>query len=375
MKAQSQRYIIINADGTINPSSAPIVQNGNTYTLISNINGYIIITKSNITFNGNGHTINQQTTNRDSSNAFGVELSHVYNVTVANATIINTGNGIYAIQNPTAGIYVDYGGSNTIIRNNVVNNYNAISLLETNNNLIIENNITNNNNPYVIVRAVTLWGSSYNKVYYNNFVDNTSPAGTGSFNSPSTGNQWDNAKVGNFWDDYNGTDANGDGIGDTPYRITAYRDNLQNADDYPLMAPFNSTLYSLKTTSPAITLLSPIEQRFNESNVPLTFLVDKAVNWTGYVLDGVDNVTVAGNATLTGLTDRLHNVTVYAQDTYGNIGTSQTTNFTLILPIEEKHQAFPTVPVVAISIVVVAIATASLLVNFNKRKHSLVKSP
>jgi hypothetical protein len=131
--AQYQGYIIINSDGSVTPSSASIVHNKDTYTLTSDIKGTIVITKSNITFNGNGHTINQQATSQNSANAFGIHLSNVYNVTVANTTITNTGNGVYAIENPTAGIFVENGGSNTIVRNDIVNNYAAMSFLESNN--------------------------------------------------------------------------------------------------------------------------------------------------------------------------------------------------------------------------------------------------
>jgi len=38
--------------------------------------------------------------------------------------------------------------------------------------------------------------------------------------------------MGNYWDDYKGSDANGDGIGDTPYSIDS------DKDYYPLMRPF-----------------------------------------------------------------------------------------------------------------------------------------
>ncbi|HJH25732.1 MAG TPA: hypothetical protein C5S37_02925 [Methanophagales archaeon] len=38
--------------------------------------------------------------------------------------------------------------------------------------------------------------------------------------------------LGNYWDDYTGTDADGDGLGDTPYPINSDKDN------YPLMEKF-----------------------------------------------------------------------------------------------------------------------------------------
>jgi nitrous oxidase accessory protein NosD len=47
---------------------------------------------------------------------------------------------------------------------------------------------------------------------------------------------WDNGypSGGNYWSDYNGADANHDGIGDAAYVVSQYRNNT---DRFPLMAP------------------------------------------------------------------------------------------------------------------------------------------
>ncbi len=55
LKAQTstQNLITINADGTITPSTALILQEGDVYTLTGDVTGSISILKSNIIFNGN----------------------------------------------------------------------------------------------------------------------------------------------------------------------------------------------------------------------------------------------------------------------------------------------------------------------------------
>jgi hypothetical protein len=47
-----------------------------------------------------------------------------------------------------------------------------------------------------------------------------------------------------------------------------------------------------------------------------------------YSLDGKANVTIAGNSTLTNLPDGSHSLVVYANDTAGNMGKSETIFFT-----------------------------------------------
>ena len=132
--------------------------------------------------------------------------------------------------------------------------------------------------------------------------------------------------------------------------------------------------FSVETTTPKIKLLFPINQTYTETNVPLMFTVDKA-NWTGYNLDGQENNTISGNFTLNGLPNGLHNVTVYANDTYGNMGASKTINFTVAVA---EPESFPVVPVVAVFILVVALVAAGLLVhhkNSNKLKQKPIQLP
>jgi N-acetylneuraminic acid mutarotase len=112
---------------------------------------------------------------------------------------------------------------------------------------------------------------------------------------------------------------------------------------------------------PFIDVVSPGSQPYNESSVLLVFTVDKLVNWMGYSLDGQDNVTVTGNTTLDGVPNGLHNVTVYAKDTLGNVGVSETVSFNVKVP-------FPIALVVAPVASVIVVGTA-LLFYFKKRKR------
>ena len=72
-----------------------------------------------------------------------------------------------------------------------------------------------------------------NTFYHNNFLNNSRYTGIG-IRTGDFANFWDDGKEGNYWEDYNGTDENRDGIGDTPYII-----DTDNVDRYPLMVPFD----------------------------------------------------------------------------------------------------------------------------------------
>lgn len=121
--------------------------------------------------------------------------------------------------------------------------------------------------------------------------------------------------------------------------------------------------FTIDTTPPSVLILSPEATTYDTPDVPLNFTVNESVSQVTYSLDGQKNVTVSGNMTLTELSNRAHNITVYAWDDAGNIGASETVYFSVDVP-----EPFPTLLIIAI-VVIVAVVCAILLIYFRKRSR------
>lgn len=386
VKAQSSDDFTINADGNVTPSTAPIQQTGSTYTLTSNVYGSIAVNRSNSILDGNGYTLFGK-----GYTAYGdLSLNEVSNVTVKNFTIVfiedasasvgiqlidsskvvvanNTVTGFESIQAMNgflfAGIDVEGGTSDVIAENNITYNLDGITFFGTSHNQVVGNNIVGDWSSCGLYSTGIYFGeASNNTIYHNNILNSTTQAEvSGSVNI------WDDGypNGGNFWGDYwtkypNADGRSTSGIANLPYVI-----DPKNMDRYPLVKPFNSTLYAIETVSPKISVLSPIDKKYNASVVPLVFAVDKAVTWMGYSLDGKQNVTITGNTNIANMTNGLHTLVIYANDTFGDIGASQTVNFTV-----SKPEPFPTAIIAAVSGAVGAVAlSAGLLVYVKKPKH------
>jgi len=147
----------------------------------------------------------------------------------------------------------------------------------------------------------------------------------------------------------------------------------------PMEEPADSTPpnnLAIDSSPPVISNLLLENKTFTTPDVPLNFTVNENTSQVAYSLDGQENVTIAGNTTLTGLSIGAHNLTVYAWDEAGNVGAGQTISFTVTNVTSEPLQPvdpFSTTSVVAGSGVSAGIVGLGLLVYFRKRKQNTIK--
>jgi len=147
------------------------------------------------------------------------------------------------IYDNSYGIILEYVAQATIFNNIIMKNYGCGIILNRSISNSIFNNIIKNNGDFGIFLLLsfeniicnnTIQGSDYginfkqsfnNRIFYNNFINNTIHANT------LFGNKWitennityeyagktHSNRIGNYWDSYNGEDTNDDGIGESPY--------------------------------------------------------------------------------------------------------------------------------------------------------------
>jgi hypothetical protein len=124
--------------------------------------------------------------------------------------------------------------------------------------------------------------------------------------------------------------------------------------------------FTVDNSPPEIRILSIENKTYNTSSVPLVFALDKSNSQLSYSIDALPNRTIVGNSSIAELQNGKHNVTVYAQDGFGNKGMSETVFFNVEAP------PFPLVPIVVASFVIVGLTATGVLVYFKKRRRGLV---
>ena len=79
--------------------------------------------------------------------------------------------------------------------------------------------------------------------------------------------------------------------------------------------------------APRVQITSPENKTYSE--ISLAFTVNRGTEWMGYSLDNQANVTIQAETKLSGLSQGAHNVTIYANDSLGNMGSSNTVFFSV----------------------------------------------
>jgi nitrous oxidase accessory protein len=234
---------IVNYNAEPYPSGCRIINND----IVNNSEGIrpqrnnLLISGNNITKNNGGITgYNTEnvviTRNNISENEYGVNIGMCRNITVSENQISDN----------TGGLNLYYYGPHLVYGNNITNNSWGIRFAEgCGNATVYGNNITQNDVGVALLifpnaGDVVVSGIG-NTVFDNLFVNNTKQVSQeeSNYNYPDTTSMgtdivsWNNSATGNYWSDYNGTDANGDGIGDTPHVL-----DEKNQDNYPLMTPY-----------------------------------------------------------------------------------------------------------------------------------------
>jgi len=256
--------IYIRADGSIEPSTAPIQHEADIYSLTDNIQNYnLTIQRNNIILNGAG--FNLQGPGENSNNLAAVSLTCT-NVTVFNLTISDWNIGVLGVYDSNiiqsskfadnhydvavyANNYLITGnqiGPQRIKGNNITVSKNQIALCDYQIGFGLTNctglKIESNNVTFSKLSAFFISPeNSYFQIYHNNFL-NVEVIEGGTLIFPEMDLPWDNGVEGNYWSDYKTrypqvVEIDNSGIGNI-----AYVSNLSPkkvTDRYPLMEPYN----------------------------------------------------------------------------------------------------------------------------------------
>lgn len=192
------------------------VHNGNRYY------GKVLIYKS----------VNLIGENKDTTNIVGNVYVRSRGISVG-VTISGFTIQCGSVRAAASTIFLGTSSGNCINGNNIKEGYIGIYIVGASDSCISENNITDIRGIHDDGVGILGQLSYNNKIYHNNFIDN-------SRNAQDWGNDdWDDGSEGNYWDDYKGFDILPPyGIGDTPYFIFPYITG--NRDRHPLMKPYEN---------------------------------------------------------------------------------------------------------------------------------------
>jgi nitrous oxidase accessory protein NosD len=260
---KAENIVYIHSDGSIEGTDKIVKQGNVRFVFLDNVTGKsIVVQRLNSIIDGAGFTL------QGSGNGTGIKLLRggtlqninvdYYSVGVsAEGDNMATVSGCNITHNDVG---ITYSRSfypiydSIITGNNITGNVIGIKITmgnegEKTNMLVVGNHIANND--YALRFQLSQKGLVFNpysmdvRIYRNNFVNNNHTASYGTYEIPNFPvyvndyrNIWSSYwEKGNYWSDYNGTDFDGDGIGDKAYHVDMY-----NYDSYPLMNPVETQI-------------------------------------------------------------------------------------------------------------------------------------
>jgi len=392
-------------------STDPYIIDNYEITIITNDSAGIAIVNTDVHF----IIRNCQIVTSGAIDNSGIYLETVRNGILANNTItIDEGHGMLVIDSSNCtiqdnevkncfshcAVHLFESPNNIIVNNILANNLRGISLYASSNSNIIQENTISNSSQYgiylfnsadynlislneLVDNEIGIWffytfnntvmlnkfvnngegisltaNSFYNTIYLNEFIDN----GIGAVQDYTTNmtNIFFKDTAGNYWSDYNGTDLDKNGIGDTVYSI----DNATGTSDpYPITYPENAypelnspvdRSYTEGTTGINITWIAGDENPWiydiHINNSPYS----TDVEWTNGSITVNTEGLIAGN--------HLFIITIY--DRFGNVKTD--TVVVRVLP----GVFFPLNEVLLAGIAIIAIAGIASLGGLFLRRRS-----
>jgi hypothetical protein len=243
-----------------------IIEYSNTLRVSSDNNTITGNSLSNIKLIGAYNKILHNTLTGNASIDGAIYIKGSYNIVFS-----NTINDV-AVYGFYSGINIE--GDNNIVAKNNLTRSSAIEIETGSNNIILGNKLLNSGGVYITAGSGNVLfanrienagigtvvggysdGALNSTLYHNNFINNTEQVLTSYGGGSLT--YFDNGREGNYWSDYAGEDADGDGIGDTPY-IIHYRTSTRR-DNYPLMAPFDISTVTMEVPDWAFSVLSSLQ--------------------------------------------------------------------------------------------------------------------
>jgi len=332
--AKAGGTVYIRADGSVEGTTYVRSTDNVTYYLNDNIyNSEISIQRSNIIVDGNEHTLHGSEPITWEAQSNGFNLTGVSNVTIKNTYV----------DSFTFGIYLGgFSYSNTIVGNNITNNFEGVGLKlsfgnsicannlgpnqassvymeDCSDNTIFGNNITSSGNGVfvgsqcsqniIMANSITandvalfFYGDNniisgnnminnshgvYTVSFSNRFCNNNFINNTNNFDSSSQGsNVWDAGypPSGNYWSDYVGSDTESgpfqNETGSDGIADRPYFMNGVNKDHYPLMGMFSDFNATLEHHVQTICNSSITDFQFN--GTAMSFNVSGEDDTTGF---------------------------------------------------------------------------------------------